>query len=103
MPSRKTRCGAQKRQKAAGAGALRLCRLGGRKNPRGAGAPRFLKGLGDVAGTDAAGADLDGPNRAVIDRLYLLEVWVPGGTGFVVCVADIVPGAGTFTADFAFS
>lgn len=62
-----------------------------------------LQCLGNRAGTNAAGADLDSLNRAVINGLHLLQVGVPGGTGFVVGVAHVVAGAGAFTADFTFS
>lgn len=62
-----------------------------------------LKSLGNGAGTDAAGADLDGPNGAIVDSLHLLQVGVPGGTGFVVGMAHIVASTGAFTTNFAFS
>jgi hypothetical protein len=64
---------------------------------------RFLQRLGDVSGTDAAGADLDGPDGAVPDGLDLLEVGIPYGTGFVVGMADVVAEAGTFTTYCAYS
>jgi hypothetical protein len=63
----------------------------------------FLNRLGDVTGTDAAGAGLDGPDAAVGDGLDLLKVGVPYGTGLVVGVAHVVAEAGAFTADFTFS
>ena len=65
---------------------------------------RTLQGFGYRAGTDATGADLDGRYAAVRSFCFhLLQVRVPGGTGLVVGVADIVATAGAFAADFAFS
>lgn len=62
-----------------------------------------LERLGNGAGTDATGANLDGPDRAVVNSFHLLQVGVPGGAGFVVSVTYIVAGAGAFTANFTFS
>lgn len=62
-----------------------------------------LKSLGNGTGTDATGADFDGPDGAVVDSLHLLQVGVPGGTGLVVGVAHIVACAGAFTTNFTFS
>ena len=59
-----------------------------------------LLGFGYVTGADAAGADLDGSDVAISDRLDLLKVRIPYRTGFVVGVAHVVAEAGTFTADF---
>jgi hypothetical protein len=64
---------------------------------------RLLERLGDVAGADAAGTDLDGLDGTVSDGLDLLEVGIPYGTGFVVGMADVVAEAGTFTTDCAYS
>ncbi len=90
--------------KAAGADALRLSHLtGAGKVSEGRRAPRSLDGLGDVAGADAAGADLDGLDAAIPDGLHLLQVRVPRGAGLVVGVADVVTETGTFAADFTFS
>lgn len=61
-----------------------------------------LKSLGNRTGTNAAGADLDGLNGAVVDSLHLLQVGVPGGTGLVVGMAHIVAAAGAFAANFTF-
>jgi hypothetical protein len=60
-------------------------------------------GLCDVAGADAAGADLDGLDAAVGNGLDLLKVGVPDGTGLVVGVAYVVAEAGAFSADFTYS
>ena len=66
--------------------------------------PERLESLGNGAGTDAAGAHLDGGYTAVgCLGLNLLQVRVPGGTGFVVGMAHVVASAGAFTANFTFS
>jgi hypothetical protein len=65
--------------------------------------PRRLERFGDKAGTDAAGADLDGCDCAVFDGFDLLDVRVPDGTGLVVGMAHVVAEAGAFSADFTFS
>jgi hypothetical protein len=62
-----------------------------------------LERLGDVAGTDAAGAGLDGPDATVCKGFHLLEVGIPDGTGLVVGMAHIIAEAGAFTTDFTFS
>ena len=60
---------------------------------------RFL----NLAGADAAGADLDGSNTAVLHCTDTLQVRFPGGAGFVVCVTDVITGNRLFAADFTFS
>lgn len=62
-----------------------------------------LAGLNDRARTDTTGANLHGLNATVVNRFYFLQVRVPGRTRLVVGVTDVVPGAGAFTTDFAFS
>ncbi len=63
-----------------------------------------LQGFDYRAGTDAAGANLDGRHTAIRSLgLDLLQVWVPGGTGFVVGMAYVIAGAWAFAADFTFS
>lgn len=56
-----------------------------------------------VSGADTAGADLDGGYAAISDGLDFLKIGIPNGAGLVVCVADIVAEAGTFSAYFTFS
>jgi hypothetical protein len=63
----------------------------------------YSERLGDVAGTNAAGADLDATDGTVVDGFYLLQVRMPGPSGLVVCMADVVAEAGAFTANFAYS
>jgi hypothetical protein len=63
----------------------------------------LLQCLGNVTGTDATGASLDGHYAAVLDRSDLLQVRVPHGAGFVVGMADVVTEAGTFSTDITFS
>jgi len=62
----------------------------------------FLECLDDVAGADAAGADLDALDAAVSKGLYLLEIRVPGSFGFIVGVAHVIPEARAFSAYFAY-
>jgi hypothetical protein len=56
--------------------------------------------FGYMAGTDAAGADLDASHCALTDCFNLLQVRMPGTAGFVVRMADVVSEARTFAADF---
>lgn len=63
-----------------------------------------LKRLGYKTGTDTAGADLQRSYAAVVfDRLDLLEIWIPHGTGLVISMADVIPKAWPFSTNFAFS
>jgi len=62
-----------------------------------------LERLGNVTGTNAAGADFNGSDAAVSDRFNLLKVRIPNGTGFVVGMAYVVAEGRTFTTDFAYS
>jgi hypothetical protein len=55
-----------------------------------------------VTGADAAGADLDGLDRAVSDGFYLLKIREPGSAGFIVGVAHVIPEAWAFTAYCAY-
>ncbi len=64
--------------------------------------PVVLERLCDMAGTDAAGAYLDASNRTVADGLDLLQIGMPGPTGLVVGMADIIAEAGAFAAYFAY-
>jgi hypothetical protein len=50
-----------------------------------------------VAGADAAGAYFYASNGTLTNRFYLLQVGMPCTTCFVVCMADIIPEAGTFS------
>ena len=59
--------------------------------------------LDDVTGADAAGAYLYASDSALTNCLNLLQVRVPGTTCLVVCVADIISEAGTFSTDFTYS
>jgi len=52
-----------------------------------------------VTGTDAASAYFNASDGALTNRFDLLQVRVPGATCFVVCMADIIPEAGTFSTD----
>jgi hypothetical protein len=63
----------------------------------------MLERLDNVAGTDAAGADLDGSDISVSDSFDFLEIRVPDGTGFVFCMADVVTEAGAFSTYCAYS
>jgi hypothetical protein len=67
------------------------------------GEEKVLEGFGYVSGADAAGADLDAPDGTVSHGLDLLQVRTPDFAGFVVSVADVIPEAGAFTANFAYS
>jgi len=58
-----------------------------------------LQGLGDPAGAQAAGADLDTSHRAAGDRLDLLKVGIPDAGGFIIGVTDVIAEARTFAAD----
>jgi hypothetical protein len=55
-----------------------------------------------MSGADATGADLDAFYRALVDSFNFLQVGMPGATGFVVGVTDVVPEARTFAADFTY-
>lgn len=59
--------------------------------------------LDDVTGADAAGAYLYASDSALTNCLNLLQVRVPCTTCLVVCVADIISEAGTFSTDFTYS
>jgi hypothetical protein len=63
----------------------------------------FLKRFGYKTRTDATGTDFDRPDSTVSDRFNLLKIWIPDGTGFVVCMAYIISKAGTFAADYTYS
>ena len=53
-----------------------------------------------MPGADAAGADLDASDRTLTDRLNFLKIRMPGATGFVVGMADVVTETNTLAADF---
>ena len=55
--------------------------------------------LGNAATADAAGADLDRTNDALVEGFYLLEIGIPDFFGFVVSVADVVASRRLFSAD----
>lgn len=57
-------------------------------------------GFLDFAGTDAAGANLNGFDRTVLDGADLLQIRIPDSTSFVVCVTDVISSNGFFPADF---
>ena len=64
----------------------------------------LLQRFGYVSGTDAACTRLDSHDAAVVFyRSDLLQVRIPHGTGFVVCMAHIVSKAGPFSTDITFS
>ena len=52
-----------------------------------------------MAGADAASTYLYASDGSLANRFYLLQVWVPCSTCLVVCMADIIPEAGTFSTD----
>ena len=52
-----------------------------------------------MTGTDAASAYFYASDGSLSNRFNLLQVWVPCTTCFVVCMADIIPEAGTFSTD----
>jgi hypothetical protein len=58
--------------------------------------------LGYLSGTNAAGANLDAADSTVVDSFDLLQVRMPGPSGFVVCMADVIAEAGAFTANIAY-
>jgi hypothetical protein len=60
------------------------------------------KRLGDVAGADAAGTNLNAANSTIVDGFDLLQVRMPGPAGFVVCMAHVVAEARAFTANFTY-
>jgi len=53
-----------------------------------------------MAGANATSADFDAPNGTLLNCLNFLQVRVPGPSGFVVSVTDIVAEAGAFATDF---
>lgn len=53
-----------------------------------------------MTGTDTACADLDTLDATLTHCLNFLQVWMPGATGLVVSMTDIVTEAHTFAADF---
>jgi hypothetical protein len=55
-----------------------------------------------MAGANAACANLDASNSAVLNGFYLLQVGIPDLAGFVVGMADVVAEAGAFTANIAY-
>ena len=63
----------------------------------------FLDRFLHLAGTDAAGADFNRLHRTILYGPDLLQVGLPDGTGFIVCVTDIISANGLFAADFTFS
>ena len=52
-----------------------------------------------MTGTDAASAYFNASDGSLANRFDLLQVWVPGATCLVVCMADVIPEAGTFSTD----
>lgn len=52
-----------------------------------------------MTGANATGADLDAFYSTLLDSFNFLQVGVPGATGFVVCVTDVVPEARTLATD----
>ena len=56
-----------------------------------------------MTGADAARAYFYTSDRSLANRFYLLQVWVPCTTCFVVCMTDIIPEAGTFSTDCTYS
>ena len=56
----------------------------------------------NLAGADAAGADLHGLDGSLVIGTDFLQIWIPHGTGFIVCVTDIVSGNRLFTANSTF-
>ena len=65
-------------------------------------AAKKLQGLRYQAGTDAAGAYLDGRNGAVSHCLNFLEIRKPGSGSFVICMAHVITKAGAFSTDVAY-
>jgi hypothetical protein len=63
----------------------------------------MLECFGNVPGTDAASAGLDGHDAAVFNCSDLLQVRIPYGAGFIVGMAHVVTEAGTFSTDITFS
>ena len=57
--------------------------------------------LDDPPGLDARGAGVDVTHRPALDRLHALDVRLPYPRGTVVGVGDVVPEAGSLTADCA--
>ena len=55
-----------------------------------------------MARADAAGADFDASYCALTNCLDFLQVRMPGTSGFIVCVTNIIPEAWTFAADFTY-
>ena len=52
-----------------------------------------------MAGEDTARADFYASDRSLTDSFDLLQIRVPCAPIFVVCMADIVSEAGTFSTD----
>ena len=67
------------------------------------GSPFFLDCFLYLARADAASANFDRLYRAVLYCPDILQVGLPDGTGFVVCVTDIISGNRLFPTDFTFS
>lgn len=63
---------------------------------------KVSESLDDVTGANAASAHLNASDGALTDCLNFLQVWMPGATCFVVCVADIVSETRTFSTDFTY-
>lgn len=61
-----------------------------------------LESFGYMPGTDATGTHLNASNRPLTDCFNFLQIRVPSAAGFVVCMADIVPEAWTFTANLTY-
>ena len=59
------------------------------------------RGFGDLAGADAAGADVHPLDRGANHDANALEVWQPTAAGNIVGVADPVAEHGGLAADFA--
>lgn len=59
--------------------------------------------LDNMTGADAAGAYLYASDSALTNCFNLLKVRVPCATCLVVCVADIISEAWTFSTDFTYS
>ena len=61
-----------------------------------------LHRAGDLAGTEASGADIDMAGRAVHNRLDALHVGLPGAVGTTMGVGDLDAEGDALVAEFAF-
>lgn len=57
----------------------------------------------NVTGADATCAHFYAPDSPLTDCLDFLKIRMPCSAGLIVCMADIVSEAGTFSADFTCS